>query len=195
MKKYLCDQMCGELARWLRAAGFDAATIEIPMSDQLIFKKAVEEDRCLLTRDKFFQQLDPEGKTVIYLKSENLDDWAERLKKEGVDWLYHPFSRCLRCNRLLEKISYPSDTLEEIPNDVKEFWRCPVCGGIFWLGSHTEHMEQQLRKWKYTSTVRKKNLFVTGPLSSGKTTVIKKVIKLLSVPARGFYTEEGAARR
>ena len=36
----------------------------------------------------------------------------------------------------------------------------------------------------------KKNLFVTGPPSSGKTTVIKKVIQLLTVPAKGFYTEE-----
>lgn len=36
----------------------------------------------------------------------------------------------------------------------------------------------------------KKNIFVTGPPSSGKTTVIKKVIKLLPVAAKGFYTEE-----
>lgn len=36
----------------------------------------------------------------------------------------------------------------------------------------------------------KKNIFVTGPPSSGKTTVIKKVIKLLPIPAKGFYTEE-----
>jgi nucleoside-triphosphatase len=36
----------------------------------------------------------------------------------------------------------------------------------------------------------KKNIFVTGAPSSGKTTVIKKVIKLLSIPAKGFYTEE-----
>lgn len=36
----------------------------------------------------------------------------------------------------------------------------------------------------------KKNIFVTGPPSSGKTTVIQKVIKLLTVPAKGFYTEE-----
>lgn len=36
----------------------------------------------------------------------------------------------------------------------------------------------------------KKNLFVTGPPSCGKTTVIKKVIQLLPVSAKGFYTEE-----
>ena len=35
-----------------------------------------------------------------------------------------------------------------------------------------------------------KNIFLTGAPSSGKTTVIKKIIKGLSHPAKGFYTEE-----
>ena len=36
----------------------------------------------------------------------------------------------------------------------------------------------------------KNNIFLTGAPSSGKTTVIKKVIKGLSSAAHGFYTEE-----
>jgi nucleoside-triphosphatase len=36
----------------------------------------------------------------------------------------------------------------------------------------------------------KKNIFLTGAPSSGKTTVIKKVIEGLKFPANGFYTEE-----
>ncbi|HET6514848.1 MAG TPA: nucleoside-triphosphatase [Thermodesulfovibrionales bacterium] len=36
----------------------------------------------------------------------------------------------------------------------------------------------------------KKNIFLTGAPSSGKTTVIKKVIRDLILPVRGFYTEE-----
>ncbi len=36
----------------------------------------------------------------------------------------------------------------------------------------------------------KKNIFLTGAPSSGKTTVIKKVIQGLDYPANGFYTEE-----
>ncbi|MGB3082831.1 MAG: nucleoside-triphosphatase [Candidatus Omnitrophota bacterium] len=36
----------------------------------------------------------------------------------------------------------------------------------------------------------RKNIFLTGAPSSGKTTVIKKVIEGLPVPANGFYTEE-----
>jgi nucleoside-triphosphatase len=36
----------------------------------------------------------------------------------------------------------------------------------------------------------KKNIFLTGAPSSGKTTVIKKVINRLNYPVNGFYTEE-----
>lgn len=36
----------------------------------------------------------------------------------------------------------------------------------------------------------KKNLFLTGAPSSGKTTVIKKILEKLAHPANGFYTEE-----
>lgn len=38
--------------------------------------------------------------------------------------------------------------------------------------------------------VRKKNIFLTGAPSSGKTTVIRRVIPRLPLPADGFYTEE-----
>lgn len=38
--------------------------------------------------------------------------------------------------------------------------------------------------------VVKKNIFLTGAPSSGKTTIIKKVIKKMGLPANGFYTEE-----
>lgn len=39
-------------------------------------------------------------------------------------------------------------------------------------------------------TLLKKNIFLTGAPSSGKTTVIKKVVSGLLQPANGFYTEE-----
>lgn len=39
-------------------------------------------------------------------------------------------------------------------------------------------------------SMRKKNIFLTGAPSSGKTTVIKKCMRLLEGPVQGFYTEE-----
>ena len=37
---------------------------------------------------------------------------------------------------------------------------------------------------------KRKNIFLSGAPSSGKTTVIKKVVAGLTIPANGFYTEE-----
>ncbi len=39
-------------------------------------------------------------------------------------------------------------------------------------------------------TILKKNIFLTGAPSSGKTTVIKKLLGVLNYPFNGFYTEE-----
>jgi poly-gamma-glutamate capsule biosynthesis protein CapA/YwtB (metallophosphatase superfamily)/uncharacterized protein with PIN domain len=152
MKKFLCDQMCAELGRWLRTAGYDTVIISASLQDQKIFQQAVEEKRLLLTRDKHFKELDPERKTVIYLRGEDLDGWAgQLLRDEGINWLFCPFSRCLQCNSLFEKIPPPDDSHEQIPKHVKEFCSCPTCGKIFWLGSHTTRMENQLRAWQNTT--------------------------------------------
>ncbi len=138
MIKFLCDHMCAELGKWLRIAGYDTVIIEGAMDDKKIFEKAVEENRCLITRDKYFLKLDPEQKTVIYLKEEGLSEWMEQLKEEkNVDWLYRPFSRCLKCNSLFEKTQPPDDLPEQIRTTIKEFWECPACHHLFWLGSHT----------------------------------------------------------
>jgi len=42
----------------------------------------------------------------------------------------------------------------------------------------------------YTMVIMITNIFLTGAPSSGKTTIIKKVIQRLDHPANGFYTEE-----
>ncbi|MBX3718993.1 MAG: CapA family protein [Parachlamydiales bacterium] len=147
-KKFLCDQMCLELGKWLRIAGYDTAILDNTLEDQKVYQKAVYEKRRLLTRDRYFIELDPERKTVIYLKGESLDGWVEQLKEEEkVDWLYNPFSRCLHCNALLEKTDSP-DVPEKILENTKEFWSCPDCCQIFWLGSHTERMLSTLKSWQ-----------------------------------------------
>lgn len=143
MKKFLVDRMCQELGKWLRAAGYDEEIIDSSMRDPDIFQKAQKEGRSLITRDKYFKEVDPEGKTVIYLKGEDLRGWASQLRDFGVDWLFKPFTRCLKCNVELVKIPPPEDA----PINIKEFWSCPECHEVFWRGSHTERMEEQLSEW------------------------------------------------
>jgi len=134
MKRFFCDQMCSDLGLWLRIAGYDTEIIKVSMPDEKIFKKAVNEKRLLLTRDKGFKKLDPVGKTVVHLRNDSLDACAQQLKKAvGVDWLLCPFSRCLKCNSLLDEIPPPKED-EEMPKGITDFWMCPICNHLFWEG-------------------------------------------------------------
>lgn len=151
MKKFLCDHMCIELGRWLRAAGYDTAIINDAMPDRDIYIQAVQEKRRLLTRDRHFKEIDPDKIVVIFLREESLDSWARQLKnEEGVDWLYRPFSRCLVCNSELE-ITYAT---KDIPKGVleynTEFWVCPSCQKTYWKGSHAKRMLDKLSVWAGT---------------------------------------------
>jgi uncharacterized protein len=141
--QFLCDKMCAQLGRWLRIAGYDTAIIETAVEDEKILAQAIAENRILLTRDKFFKRVDP--RIVIYLQGDLLEGWVEQLKARGVNWLFSPFSRCLKCNAPLEKIAKPDD----FPHtNVEEFWSCPLCHHLYWRGSHTEHMEERLTLWQ-----------------------------------------------
>src|SRR3990172_2829169 len=113
MNKFLCDRMCAELGRWLRAAGYDTVIIDNSCSDAAILERAVREGRLLLSRDSDFIRLDPEKKSSFYLKGESLDGWANQLREDlSVDWLYAPFSRCLECNPPPRETAPPSSLPE-----------------------------------------------------------------------------------
>lgn len=135
-RKFLCDQMCLELGRWLRAAGYDVTLAPETLSDKELFDMALEEHRLLLTKDK---ELAEKGEPAVYLHGEDLDGWAKQLRDEwGVDWLLAPFTRCVKCDTVLERVD-------------ETFWRCPKCEQFFWLGSHTDHMLERLKRWQSTT--------------------------------------------
>jgi uncharacterized protein with PIN domain len=56
-----------------------------------------------------------------------------------------PFQRCLRCNGLLQPVekSAVMDRLEPLTRRYfDDFHICPVCGQIYWRGSHYERMQK-----------------------------------------------------
>ncbi|MBI5345807.1 MAG: hypothetical protein HZB76_01505 [Chlamydiae bacterium] len=75
----------------------------------------------------------------------------EKLK---INWLFSPFSRCLICNELLEKVDEKL-ILEQVPTNTrlysKNFWYCKNCKKVYWEGSHTDRMKQQLQKMNKTA--------------------------------------------
>ena len=50
--KFLCDQMLGTLAKWLRIYGFDTFYANRDISDSELLDISKKENRILITRDK-----------------------------------------------------------------------------------------------------------------------------------------------
>lgn len=152
--KFLCDQMLASLGKWLRAAGYDTEIITDQTTDRIILDMALKENRLLLTRDRHFLTLKPENSNVIFLKGNSIKTCITELnEKLTINWLLHPFSRCLVCNSLL---SEPNEELinKLVPADVRmtsnAFRYCTQCKKIYWEGSHTQRMFKQLQKWQHS---------------------------------------------
>ena len=148
--RLLCDQMLIRLGKWLRAAGYDTVIIEDSIPDDEIFSLALQEDRLLITRDRHFLEMKDANDRVVWLESNEVDECAKELsKKLTINWLLKPFSRCITCNTIFEEAVV--EDLKEVPEDIlekcSEYSKCPHCKKVFWLGSHTARMHQQLELW------------------------------------------------
>ena len=72
------------------------------------------------------------------------DQIRELTWRLNLDWLFAPFSRCKRCNTLLEKGALPYSN--EQPDPGRAMMRhCPNCRQSFWQGSHVRRMRGRLQ--------------------------------------------------
>lgn len=148
--RFLCDQMLIGLGKWLRAAGYDTLLIDTNAHDRDILKMAMDEQRILLTRDRHFLHMQPAYGKIIFLNENSEEDCIKELNRQlSVNWLYAPFTRCLICNTLF--VEADEKQKEQVPADVKlrttRFWYCPHCQKVYWEGSHTKRMREQLEAW------------------------------------------------
>jgi len=147
--KFLCDQMLKDLARWLRAAGYDAGVEPDGTPDQLLLERATAQGRILLTRDRRFAQGLPGQAGLHLLDCVDPDDCFQELREKlGVDWLYRPFTRCLACNTPL--IEGAESQWEQVPEYSRQrasrLLYCPNCRQLFWDGSHVRRMRERLQQ-------------------------------------------------
>jgi uncharacterized protein with PIN domain len=140
---FLCDQMLGSLARWLRFLGYDTLYPEA-MDDTSILKLARDGGRILLTRDK---ELASRTKGSGHLvRSDVLDEQLADIQKSfGLDLSGEKLlSRCSLCNAVLVGIDKVEAEKAGVPAPIlsrhDRFWRCPGCGQLYWPGSHYERI-------------------------------------------------------
>jgi len=145
--RFCADVHLGKLARLLRMLGFDTV-YKNDFSKKDLCEIALKEQRILVSKSDYFSRLP--GITFYQIKSadpfEQLKDVIQHFNLHG---LFEPFSRCLNCNEILQKIKkeeVENRLLRNTKKDFSEFWQCPSCTQIYWKGSHYERMMKMIEQ-------------------------------------------------
>ena len=148
--RFLADTMLGSLARKLRLLGID--TLYISDADDSELKYLVRsQSRILLTRDVnlsrnlgdlAWQVSGKDAREEFFSIAERLGPLSDQVE---------PFSRCLHCNDLLLSLE-SSEAYGKVPpyiyHSKKTFSRCPSCGKVFWEGTHSKRMGEEVEWMK-----------------------------------------------
>ena len=146
--KFLCDEMLGTLAKWLRILGYDTEYVK-NMEDEEIIEFARKERRIIITRDKLLAR---RADVSLYIDEKELEEQLRKVVTHfNLEIGGNVLSRCTVCNVPVVEIK-KEEAKGNVPEYVWEnsnvFWKCKKCGRIYWLGSHWQNMEGMLKRLK-----------------------------------------------
>ena len=142
--RFVLDTHLGRLAAYLRLMGFDTL-YQNCWTDEQLAQVSRDQRRILLTRDVGL--LKRSAVTHGYFVRQTDPRWqlAEVVKRFELARLRKPFSRCLRCNALLEAVA-KEEVRSQLPAGTAalhdEFQRCPGCGRVYWRGGHYRRLRE-----------------------------------------------------
>ncbi len=145
---FWCDAMLGGLARWLRAAGYDAAWQE-GIDDADLVRRCLAEGRILLTADTGIMERGAvrSGRVRALLVPHGMG------KREQLGFVMRELGlkrrepRCMACGGRLRRIPKESARPEAPPRTFAwcdRFFRCERCAKLFWRGTHWGRIEKHL---------------------------------------------------
>jgi uncharacterized protein with PIN domain len=144
--RFVLDTHLGRLAAYLRMLGFDAL-YRNSYTDEELVAVSVRERRILLTRDLGLLKRSAVTHGSFVRETDVRRQTVEVVERFHLARLARPFSRCLRCNALLQQRE-KAEVLHRLPEKTaalhSEFRNCPECGRVFWKGSHYRRMQQWL---------------------------------------------------
>jgi hypothetical protein len=144
--RFAADAMLGRLARWLRVLGYDTSH-DMTLSDPVLVRRANEEGRVLVTRDRhLLRELKP-VRAVEVRDDAPLEQLKAVIAELGLTPPPQLFVRCLLCNEPLQALAR-DEALPLLPEGVRELpgpvRRCPRCARLYWDGSHVRRMRAAL---------------------------------------------------
>ena len=150
--KYLCDQMLGTLAKWMRIYGLDTFYANNEIDDSDLIDICKNEGRLLITRDKnLIQRARRENIKTIEIKTTDINEQIKNAIPGKEINKKNFLSRCILCNSLVNEIE-KQEVSGKVPKRVfdkqEKFWICKKCNKIYWKGSHYENMIEKIKQIK-----------------------------------------------
>ncbi|MGI9319912.1 MAG: Mut7-C RNAse domain-containing protein [Thiogranum sp.] len=142
--RFVVDCNLGRLARYLRLLGLDCL-YQNDFNDAAVSRISQQQHRIILTRDRRLLQ-----RKIIthgfYVRAVNpRDQVREVLQRLDLHGIVQPFTRCTRCNGLLQATSKETIDHQLEPKTRRyydRFLQCEQCGQVYWQGSHHKRAGQ-----------------------------------------------------
>jgi hypothetical protein len=145
--RFIADVNVMRLGRLMILAGFDVCCSS-SYEDAQIADIAEQESRIVLTRDT---RLLMRKKITFARRIRAQEPYAqlmETLSFFGLKGALSFFTRCTRCNTLLQPVTKAAVLPLLEPRTRRyynEFLQCPRCSQVYWPGSHRDHLLEKMR--------------------------------------------------
>jgi uncharacterized protein with PIN domain len=148
--RFACDVMLGSLARWLRAAGYDAAW-DRHIADWDLVRLARREERVLLSADTgiFRIGIVRDGEVPALQVPHGLNVEQQLAFVLGRLQLKPREPRCMACGGELTAV--PKEHVRDrVPKRsfewIEQFYECQRCHQVFWQGTHWSRIARRLEQ-------------------------------------------------
>lgn len=144
--RFVLDTHLGRLAAYLRMAGFDTLYGK-NCEDEELARISRDARRILLTRDIGLLKRSMVTHGYYIRETAVRRQFPEVIRRFDLSAATRPFTRCLRCNALLDAVAR-TEIAGQLPPRTAEFYnefrRCPDCRRVYWKGGHYRRMREFL---------------------------------------------------
>lgn len=154
-RSFIADRMLGTLTRYLRFLGYDVKSANSfqqgnRREDTRILEIANQDGRIVITRDRELARRG--GSNAILMESDDVLEQLNQLLNSGVirPEILLRMERCSLCNTRLRPATAEeiekTDYAPSLRDGIDFFW-CPICRKLYWMGSHGRNLTERLREY------------------------------------------------
>ena len=142
--KFIADINIGDIVKYMRVLGLDLYYDPL-LSTREIIEISKRENRVILTKSRKLLKFKDVSHGIFIRPGTTTEQIRRIIDCLDIKDNIKPFSRCLRCNTLLN-IVLKEKIIDRIPPKTKEFCneyvQCRSCNKIYWKGTHFINMEK-----------------------------------------------------